>query len=174
MKNNISVLISEGEIQKRVDELGLEIKKDYEGKEVILIGILKGSIMFMVDLSKRLDPESTKFEFMEVSSYGDEEVSSGVVKINKDLTTPITDKHVLLVEDIIDTGNTLASIVNHLQMQKPASLKICTLLDKPERREEKQIQVDYTGFSIPNKFVVGYGLDYCQLYRNLSYVGVVS
>jgi len=171
---NISVLISESEIQNRVSELAETIKKDYEGKELILICILKGSLIFMVDLAKKLDTKTTEFDFLEVSSYGDEEVSSGIVKINKDINSSITDRHVLIVEDIIDTGHTLAAIVEHLSRKKPASLKICTLLDKPERREATGIVVDYTGFSIPNKFVVGYGLDYKQKLRNLGYIGVVE
>lgn len=171
---NISVLISENEIQNRIEELAQTIKKDYEEKELILICILKGSLIFMVDLAKKLDPRTTEFEFVEVSSYGDSEMSSGIVKINKDISSSITDKHVLVVEDIIDTGHTLAAIVEHLSRKKPASLKICTLLDKPERREATEIVVDYTGFSIPNKFVVGYGLDYKQKLRNLGYIGVVE
>lgn len=174
MKERIKVLISEDEIQKRIDELGAQISKEYEGKELILVCVLKGSIMFMVDLARRLEPESTEFEFMEVSSYGNEEVSTGIIKINKDLGIPITGKNVLLVEDIVDTGNTLSAILKHLKAQKPASLKLCTLLDKPERRIKDGIDIDYTGFTIPNKFVLGYGLDYQQKYRNMRYIGVVD
>ena len=174
MKANISVLISESDLQSKIDEMGATIKKDYEGKEVVIIGILRGSIMFMADLAKKLDPETTEFEFVEVSSYGAETTSSGVVKINKDVSSSITGKHVLVVEDIIDTGHTLAAIIEHLERKKPASLQICTLLDKPERREVQKIKVDYTGFFIPNKFVVGYGLDYNQKYRNLGYIGIIE
>lgn len=174
MKANISVLISERDLQSKIDEMATSIRKDYEGKELILIGILKGSIMFMSDLAKKLDPETTEFEFIEVSSYGNETVSSGIININKDINSCIEDKHVLLVEDIIDTGNTLSKVLEHLKVKRPASLKVCTLLDKPERREVHDVKVDYTGFSIPNKFVVGYGLDYAQKYRNLGYIGVME
>lgn len=174
MKDKIKVLISESELQKRIDELGAQINKDYEGREIILVCVLKGSVLFMVDLAKRLQPDSIEFEFLEVSSYGNEEVSSGIIKINKDLGIPITGKNVLLVEDIVDTGATLSAILKHLKAQKPASLKLCTLLDKPERRIKDGIDIDYTGFTIPNKFVLGYGLDYQQKYRNLRYIGVVD
>ncbi len=173
MSHKLDVLISAEEIQQRLDELAEEIKKDYEGKELTLICILKGGVMFLVDLARRLPPDSIELDFMDVSSYGDEFKSSGVIKVDKDLKNPITNKHVLLVEDIIDTGRTLSYLQKHLISQKPASLKFCTLLDKPERRVVKDIIPDYIGFTIPDKFVLGYGLDYLQKYRGLPYIGVM-
>lgn len=178
MSANIRVLISEGEIDRRLNEIAAEIMRDFEGKEVMLVCVLKGASIFMVDLARKITGKvaSVTFDFMDVSSYGSATVSKGIVKIDKDLTTPITDKHVLLVEDIIDTGQTLNRLIEYLKTKQPASLKTCVLLDKPERRvaEANHITPDYIGFKIPNEFVVGYGLDYDELYRNLPYVGVVS
>lgn len=172
MDNKVSVLISEEEVAKKISELGKQISKDYEGKEIHLICVLKGGVFITVELAKHLTiPVS--MDFMAVSSYGDETISSGRVKIIKDLDESIEGKHVLLVEDIIDSGTTLAYLLELLNSRKPKSIKLCTLLDKPERRVA-DVNVDYIGFQIPDKFVVGYGLDYAQKYRNLPYIGVVE
>ena len=172
MKHNIDVLISHAQIEKRLLELAAEIKKDFDGKSFTLVGILKGSVMFMVDLAKKLDCD-IELDFMDISSYGNSKESSGVIQFLKDLEQPITGKNVLVVEDIVDTGRTLNHLLKHLKNQDPAMLKVCTLLDKPERRIIHDIQVDYTGFVIPDEFVIGYGLDYDQKYRNLPYIGVI-
>lgn len=172
MAENIRVMISEEEISKRIMELAEEISKDYEGKTVHLLVILKGSVFFSCDLAKRLTVPVT-FDFMSVSSYGSETVSSGRVRILKDLDESIQGKHVLIVEDIIDSGRTLAYLKDLLGTRSPESIEICTLLDKPDRRETN-VDVKYVGFVIPDEFVVGYGLDYDQKYRNLPYVGVVD
>jgi hypoxanthine phosphoribosyltransferase len=172
MKEKVDVLISAQGIAKRVDEIAEQVMADYEGKTITLICILKGGVMFMVDLARKLN-QTVEFDFMDISSYGDETVSSGVIKIDKDLENPITGKHVLLVEDIIDSGRTLTHLHRHLLAQSPATLKICTLLDKPARRIDNQITPDYVGFVIPDEFVIGYGLDYAQRYRNLSYIGIL-
>ena len=173
MKDKISVLISEEEIQNRLKELGAEISRDYVGKSLHMICILKGGVFFMTDLSKHIDPEvPVTMDFMAVSSYGTGvRSSSGIVRIVKDLDQPIEGRDVLVVEDIIDSGNTLSYLLKVLGERKPASLKLCTLLDKPSRREV-DVHVDYVGFEIEDKFVLGYGLDYDQIYRNLPYVGV--
>ena len=173
MKDKISVLISEEEIQNRLKELGAEISSDYAGKSLHMICILKGGVFFMTDLSKHVDPEvPVTMDFMAVSSYGTGvRSSSGIVRIVKDLDQPIEGRDVLVVEDIIDSGNTLSYLLKVLGERKPASLKLCTLLDKPSRREV-DVHVDYVGFEIEDKFVLGYGLDYDQIYRNLPYVGV--
>ena len=173
MKDKISVLISEEEIQNRLKELGAEISRDYAGKSLHMICILKGGVFFMADLSKHVDPEvPVTMDFMAVSSYGTGvRSSSGIVRIVKDLDQPIEGRDVLVVEDIIDSGNTLSYLLKVLGERKPASLKLCTLLDKPSRREV-DVHVDYVGFEIEDKFVLGYGLDYDQIYRNLPYVGV--
>lgn len=172
MEDNIRVLISENQINLRIKELAEQINKDYEGKSIHLICVLKGSILFSCDLAKRITRPLT-FDFMSVSSYGNETVSSGRVKIVKDLDESIQGQHVLIVEDIIDSGRTLAYLMDLLSTRNPASIEICTLLDKPERRVT-DVNVKYVGFEIPDKFVVGYGLDYQQLYRNLPYVGVIE
>lgn len=172
MEDNIRVLLSEDVVDLRIKEIGREITEDYQGKKIHLICVLKGGVFFTCELAKRIDlPVS--FDFMSVSSYGSGTVSSGIVKIVKDLDEAIEGKDVLLVEDIIDSGNTLKYLVDILKQRKPNSLKICTLLDKPERRVA-DVSVDYVGFEIPDKFVVGYGLDYDQKYRNLPYIGVVE
>ena len=171
-KHNISVLISEEEVQKRVRELAAQISKDYEGESVKLICILKGSVFFTCELAKRITVPVI-LDFMQVSSYGSQTVSSGTLKVKKELDEPIEGDNVIIVEDIIDSGNTLSRHVPMLQERNPKSLKVCTLLDKPERREV-DVKVDYNGFNIPDKFVVGYGLDYDQNYRNLPYVGVIN
>ena len=172
MADKISVLYSEEEITKRIKELGEQISKDYAGKELHIVGILKGATFFACELAKRITVPVT-LDFMSVSSYGDSTESSGVVKINKDLDEPLEGREVLVVEDIVDTGNTLAYLLDNLQKRKASSVRLCALLDKPERRV-KDVHVDYTGFEIPDKFVVGYGLDYAQKYRNLPYIGIVE
>ncbi|NLL00383.1 MAG: hypoxanthine phosphoribosyltransferase [Clostridiales bacterium] len=171
MTDNIKVLISEEQVNERIIELAEQISKDYEGKSVHLVCILKGSVFFCCDLAKRISLPVT-MDFMSVSSYGDEKVSSGRVKIVKDLDESIQDKEVIIIEDIIDSGRTLAYLNELLASRSPASLTICTLLDKPERRVT-DVDVKYVGFEIPDEFVVGYGLDYQQKYRNLPFVGVV-
>jgi hypoxanthine phosphoribosyltransferase len=172
MHKAITPLISSAELLKRTAELGREISRDYNGKTLTLVCILKGGVMFMTDLSKTLDCD-VEFDFMDISSYSGTQ-SSGVVKINMDLKEGITGKHVLLVEDIIDTGHSLSRVVSHLKGQMPASLKVCTLLDKPDRRVVNEVVPDYVGFTIEDKFVVGYGLDYNQKFRNLDYIGVLN
>lgn len=172
MAERIEILLSEEEVDARIREIGEQISKEYAGKQVHLIGVLKGSVFFICELAKRITVPVT-MDFMSVSSYGSDTKSSGVVKIIKDLDESLKDKHVIVVEDIVDSGNTLSYLLEMLGDRKPASLKLCTLLDKPERRR-KPVQVDYTGFQIPDEFVVGYGLDYDQKYRNLPYVGIVK
>lgn len=171
MAESISVLLTEQEVDERIQKLGEQISKDYEGKQVHLICILKGGSMFLCELAKRITlPVS--LDFMSVSSYGKDMTSSGVVRIVKDLDDPIKDKHVIVVEDIVDSGRTLSYLLEMLGKRGPASIAICTLLDKPDRRVT-DVKVDYTGFQIPDEFVVGYGLDYDQRYRNLPYIGIV-
>lgn len=167
---NLDVLISEEELFEKTKELGKRISKDYADKEITVICVLKGGVMFMVDLVKQIDVP-LKMDFMVVSSYGDEFKSSGIVKIVKDLDEPITDRHVIIVEDIIDSGRTLNYLIKILKERNPASIEICTLLDKPDQRVAK-VDVKYVGFEIENHFVLGYGLDYKQLYRNLPYIAV--
>lgn len=168
----IDIMISEEEIQKKVVELANKIQKDYEGQELLVVGILKGANVFVADLIRKLDLD-IKLDFMSVSSYGNSTESSGTVKIIKDLDTDIKDKNVLIVEDIIDSGLTLNNLVKALETRNPKSLKLCTLLDKPERRTS-DIFVDYVGFEIEDKFIVGYGIDWAEKYRNLPYIGVVN
>ena len=171
MAERIEILLSEEEVDKRISEIGEQITKDYAGKDVHLICVLKGGSFFMCELAKRINLE-VSIDFMSVSSYGDDTKSSGVVKIVKDLDESIKDKHVIVVEDIIDSGRKLSNLLQNLSDRKPASLGLCTLLDKPERRVV-DVNVDYTGFQIPDEFVVGYGLDYAQRYRTLPYIGIV-
>ncbi len=172
MAEHIKVLLSEEEVDKRIKEIGEQISKDYAGKQVHLVCVLKGGSFFMCELAKRITiPVS--FDFMSVSSYGSETKSSGVVKIVKDLDEPLEGKEVLIIEDIVDSGRTLSYLLEILQNRGPKSLRLCTLLDKPDRRVAN-VKVDYTGFEIPDEFVVGYGLDYDQRYRNLPYIGVVE
>lgn len=172
MAEKIKVLISEEEVDARIRELGEKISKEYEGKQIHLICVLKGGVFFMCELAKRITVP-VSMDFMCVGSYGDGTKSSGVVRLAKDLDESIENKEVLIVEDIIDSGNTLYYLMDVLRQRKPASLRLCTLLDKPDRRE-KDVHVDWTGFEIPDEFVVGYGLDYAQKYRNLPYIGVVE
>ncbi|MDD3223313.1 MAG: hypoxanthine phosphoribosyltransferase [Clostridium sp.] len=170
MKEDIKeILLTEGEIRKRIRELGREISLNYNGKELILVGILKGSFMFLSDLMKEIDIPCT-MDFMDASSYGDGSVSSGKVKILKDLDSSIEGKDVLLVEDIIDTGITLSYLKEYLKDRKPNSIEIAALLNKPERRQV-EMEIKYMGFEVPDDFLVGYGLDYAEKYRNLPFVG---
>ena len=171
MAERISVLLSEEEVDKRIKEIGEQITKDYEGKNIHLICVLKGGVFFMCELAKRIEVP-VSMDFMAISSYGADTKSSGVIKIVKDLDESITGKDVLVVEDIVDSGRTLSYLLEMLKDRKPNSLKLCTLLDKPDRRVI-DVDVDYTGFQIPDEFVVGYGLDYAQKYRNLPYIGIV-
>ena len=166
------VLIDEETIRRRVQELGAILTQEYAGKDLLLVSVLKGSIVFMADLV-RATAIPHEIDFMATSSYGSDMSSSGVVRILKDLNVAIEHRNVVIVEDIIDSGNTLSYLTRILQERRPATLRILTLLDKPDRREV-QIHVDWTGFSIPNEFVVGYGLDYAEVYRNLPYIGVLK
>ncbi len=166
-----NLLITQEQIQARVNELGAQITADYRGKELVAVGILKGAVVFFADLIRRIDLPMTT-DFMAISSYGSATKSSGVVRILKDLDKDIVDKHVLVVEDIIDTGLTMSFLKNNLLSRGAASIRVCVLLDKPERRLV-HLSSDSTGFSIPDDFVVGYGLDYDQRYRNLPEIGVL-
>lgn len=171
-EEKINVMLSEAEVDARISDLGAQISKDYEGKELHLICILKGGVFFACELAKRITVP-VSIDFMCVSSYGNEKSSSGIVKIVKDLDESLEGKEVLIAEDIIDSGKTLSYLVPVLQKRNPKSIEICTLLSKPDRREA-EVDVKYTGFTIPDEFVVGYGLDYAQKYRNLPYIGVVE
>lgn len=172
MADKISVLFTEEEVNARIREMGEQISRDYEGKSLHMVGILKGATFFACELAKRITVPVT-IDFMSVSSYGDATESSGVVKITKDLDEPLEGKDVLVVEDIVDTGNTLSYLLDNLQKRGSSSVRLCSLLNKPDRRI-KEVDVDYTGFVIPDAFVVGYGLDYAQKYRNLPYIGIVE
>lgn len=167
-----SILISQEDIEARVEELAKKITKEYKGKELIIVCILKGGAIFLADLVKRINIP-LMLDFMAVSSYGQSTKSSGVVRILKDLDNDIEDKHVLIVEDIVDTGLTLHYLMDYIKSRGPKSVKVCSFLDKPDRRKV-DVTADYIGFSIPDKFVVGYGLDYAQLYRNLPYLAVLE
>lgn len=173
MAENVRILLKEEEVDKRIAEVAAMINRDYAGKEVHLICILKGGVFFTCELAKRLTVP-VSMDFMSVSSYGSGTESSGVVRIVKDLDESIAGKNVLIVEDIIDSGRTLAYLIEILKQRNPEPIHLCTLLDKPERRVKKQVKVDYTCFEIPDEFVVGFGLDYDQKYRNLPYIGVVE
>ena len=172
MSERIRELISAEDVAAKIARMGEQISKDYAGESVYLLCILKGGVFFTTELAKHITVP-VSLDFMSVSSYGGGTTSSGIVRIVKDLDTPIEGQNVLIAEDIIDTGRTLAYLMEHLKQRKPKSLKLCTLLDKPDRRVS-DVKVDYTGFEIPDEFVVGYGLDYDQRYRNLPYVGVVE
>lgn len=165
------VLIDEQTLQNRIYELAKQIEKDYEGKELTLVCILKGSTIFTVDLAKKMN-KKLKLEFMQVSSYMGEKISSGKINLKLDLPEVLEGENLLIVEDIIDTGRTLSYLIKHLKQKNPASIKICTLLYKPERREY-DVKVDYVGFQVPDKFVIGYGLDDKEFYRNLPYIAEV-
>jgi hypoxanthine phosphoribosyltransferase len=171
MAETVSVLISEQDVNARIQEIGEQISKEFAGQQVHLICILKGSVFFTCELAKRITVPVT-LDFMSVSSYGDGTKSSGIVKIAKDLDETIEGKNVIVIEDIIDSGRTLSYLLEILQKRNPNSMRLCTLLDKPDRRV-RDVKVDYVGFAIPDEFVVGYGLDYAQRYRNLPYIGVV-
>ena len=168
----LKVLISEEEIKRRVKELGKQITEDFAGKDIVVVSVLKGSVMFMADLLREIDVH-TKIDFMVCSSYGSGVVSTGAVKMLKDIFLPIEGRDVIIVEDILDTGKTLHYIKDYLWARKPNSIQICTLLDKPERRQA-DINADYIGFVVPDEFVIGYGLDYDEHYRNLPYIGVLK
>lgn len=167
------ILVTEEEIQVAIQELGQKLTEDYQGKEVVVIGILKGASVFMADIIRAMDLY-VEIDFMDVSSYGDGLESSGEVRIIKDLDTQIKGKHLLIVEDIIDTGRTLKYLMELFEYRGAASMKICTLLDKPDRRVFKDVEPDYVGIKVPDEFLVGYGLDYKQKYRNLPYIGVLK
>mgnify|MGYP001079330954 FL=1 len=173
MADKIRVLLNEEQVAQTIAKLAEQISQDYKGKEIHLICVLKGGVFFTCELAKRIHVP-VSIDFMSVSSYGAGMSSSGVVKIVKDLDESITGKEVLIVEDIIDSGRTLSYLMKMLRQRNPASIKLCTMLDKPERRVVEDVVVDYVGFHIPDKFVVGYGLDYNQKYRNLPYIGVVE
>ena len=172
MSERIEEMISEEKVNARICELGAQISKDYAGEKVHLICILKGASFFACELAKRITIPVT-IDFMSVSSYGGSITSTGVVKIVKDLDEPIADENVIVVEDIVDTGRTLSYLLDMLKDRGPKSLKLCALLDKPERRVV-EIEADYKGFEVPDEFIVGYGLDYDQKYRNLPYIGIVK
>lgn len=172
MEDKINVLIPQEEVEQRIREMAAEISRDFEGEQLHLVCILRGSIFFTCELAKYITVPVT-IDFMSVSSYGDGTESSGRIKIIKDLDDSIKDKNVLVVEDIIDSGRTLSHLLSFLKVREPKSLKLCTLLDKPDRRVVP-VDVDYVGKEIPDLFVVGYGLDYAQKYRNLPYIGVVE
>lgn len=171
-KHHVSVLISEEEVSRRIKEMAAQINEMFAGKELHLVCVLRGGAFFMCELAKHLNMP-VSLDFMSVSSYGSATKSSGVVKIVKDLDEPIKDRDVLVVEDIVDSGRTLSYLMDMLRDRGPKSLHLCTLLDKPERRVV-DVNVDLTGFQIEDKFVVGYGLDYDQMYRNLPYIGVIE
>jgi hypoxanthine phosphoribosyltransferase len=172
MAEKVSVLLSEEEVNKRIQEIGEQISKDYAGEQVHLVCVLRGGVFFLCELAKRITVP-VSLDFMSVSSYGQDTKSSGVVKIVKDLDDSLKDKNVIVVEDIVDSGRTLSYLLEMLKDRGPKSMRLCTLLDKPDRRVV-DVKVDYTGFQIPDEFVVGYGLDYAQKYRNLPYIGVVE
>lgn len=172
MAERIEVLLTEEEVDKRIQEIGEQISRDYAGKQVHLVCVLKGGSFFMCELAKRITVP-VSIDFMSVSSYGGDTKSSGVVRIVKDLDESLKDRHVIVIEDIVDSGRTLSYLLDMLRSRGPLDVKLCTLLDKPDRRVV-DVNVDYTGFEIPDEFVVGYGLDYDQKYRNLPYIGIVK
>lgn len=172
MAERVEVMLSEEEVDRRIQEIGEQISKDYAGKQVHLVCVLKGGSFFLCELAKRITVP-VSLDFMSVSSYGGDTKSSGVIKIVKDLDEPLRDKNVIVVEDIVDSGRTLSYLLDMFKARGPKSMALCTLLDKPDRRVI-DVKVDYTGFQIPDEFVVGYGLDYDQRYRNLPYIGVVK
>ena len=171
--HNISVFLTEEQINKRIAEIGAEITEKFKGESVYLVCILRGSVFFATELAKRIDLP-VELDFMTVSSYGADTISSGVINVKKDLEGNIEGKNVIVMEDIIDTGNTLSRLIKLFESRNPKTITLCTLLDKPERRMVDDIRVDYTGFTVPDKFIVGYGLDWDQKYRNLPYIGLVE
>lgn len=172
MKEKVKIFLPEHEVEARIAEVAKQISEDYAGQEVHLVCILKGSVFFSCELAKRITIPVT-MDFMSVSSYGNDTKSSGVVRLAKDLDEPLTGKNVIVIEDIIDSGRTLSYLMDILSKRDPKTLRLCTLLDKPERRVV-EVPVDYTCFNIPDEFVVGYGLDYAQKYRNLPFIGIVE
>ena len=173
MKHDIQqVLFSQQQLEQRVSELARQIDEDYADKEILLIGVLRGSFIFMADLARKIT-RPCRIDFMSVSSYGKGTSSSGQVQITKDLSEDISGMHVIVVEDILDSGNTLSYLLRLLEQRHPASIRLCTLLDKPDRRKV-EVAVHYSGFTIPDAFVVGYGLDYAERYRNLPYIGILK
>lgn len=172
MAENVRVLIPEKDVEERIREMGRQISDEYKGRQVHLICVLKGGVFFMCELAKKIDVP-VSLDFMSVSSYGDGTSSNGVVRIVKDLDESLEGKDVIVVEDIIDSGRTLSYLLELLKKRNPNSMRLCTLLDKPDRRV-REVHVDYVGFEIPDEFVVGYGLDYAQKYRNLPYIGIVD
>ena len=173
MEKKIRELYPAEKIHARVRELGEQIHRDYAGMELVLVGVLKGSFLFIADLARSIPSMDVRIDFLGLASYGDETSSSGVVQITADLTKPVEGKHVLVVEDIVDTGLTMDYLMENLRTRKPASVKLCALLHKPSR-QKKAVPIDYLGFTIPDLFVIGYGLDYAQRYRNLPYIGVLE
>jgi hypoxanthine phosphoribosyltransferase len=169
----IRELLSREKIASRVAELGATIARDYGDKELVLVGVLKGSFLFMADLARAIPGTNVQVDFLALASYGDSTRSSGVVQITADLTKPIEGKHVVVVEDIVDTGLTMEYLLENLRTRHPASVKLCSLLHKPDRAV-KRVPIDYLGFTIPDAFVIGYGLDFAQRYRNLPYIGVLE
>ena len=167
-----SVLLSEEQIAARIRELGAQLSRDYEGKDPVFVGVLKGCFVFMADLMRSVDIQCT-MDFMAVSSYGSGTTTTGAVKINKDLSQDIAGRHVIIVEDILDSGVTLSYLTKYLSGREPASIRIVTLLDKPARRRA-DIKADYAGFEVPDAFVVGYGLDYDEAYRNVPFIGILK
>lgn len=172
LKDIQEVLLSTEQLTARIQEMGREISSDYAGKEILMIGVLRGAVIFMADLARAIDVP-VAIDFMAVSSYGASTTSSGVVRFLKDLDEDVEGKHLLIVEDIIDSGLTLNYLIDNLKSRNPASVKICTLLNKPERRKV-EVKVDYNGFTIADKFVVGYGLDFDEKYRNLPFIGILK
>ena len=170
---NLKTLISQEELQNKIKEMAKQIAKDYENQEVVMICVLRGAVYFAVDLSKYINSTSLLMEFMQVSSYGNERESTGKIDIKKDIELDIKGKNVIIVEDIIDSGLTMDCLVKTLKERSPKTLKVCSLLSKPDRRLV-DVQIDYLGFEIPNKFVLGYGLDYDEYYRNLPYIAYVE
>jgi len=171
-KSNIHPLFTEEQLQKRIQELGKQITEDYKDKNLILIGVLRGAFLFLADLCREINLDM-KIDFLGLSSYGDRTSSSGIVRLTSDLSLSILDQDVLIIEDIIDTGLTMDYLYKNLETRRPRSLKCCALLDKPDRRLQS-VHIDYVGFTIPDRFVIGYGLDYQNQYRNLPYIGVVE
>ena len=167
------IIISRREIEEMVDELAAQINADFKNQEIILVGLLKGSVVFMSDILRKITVPC-EIDFMAASSYGSGMVSSGNVKISKDLSVDIKDKNVIIVEDIVDTGNTLSRVLELLKMRQPKELRLCSLLSKPARREADDIKIDYLGTEVPDEFVVGYGLDFDERYRNLPYIGILK
>ena len=168
----LQVLFSQQQLEQRVDEIAQQINRDYADKEILLVSVLRGSFIFMADLARKIT-RPCRVDFMSVSSYGKGTSSSGQVQITKDLSEDISGMHVIVVEDILDSGNTLSYLLRLLEQRHPASIRLCTLLDKPDRRKV-EVAVHYSGFTIPDAFVVGYGLDYAERYRNLPYIGILK